>query len=191
MRILLLAGGCLFLLVVNVLAFATFVPLRPSAVVAYLTQMAVATLLAPGLVLLGLLTRRRFRNPRSLLRGVLAGLAASLIATATSVALSPPPPQTALTAWDAAEKQAHLDRRCRERCFNNGTKQAVCDRMCACTMEALFSGRSDEELMRLTVEGPYGMLSRETNQLLGELGMQCAEEIRGAKTASSHPARQP
>ena len=181
MRILILVGGCLILLVVNVLAFATFVPLRPSAIVAYLAQMAAATLLVPALVLIGLLSRKRFRNPRSLLRGVLAGLGASLVATATSVALAPPPPT--LSEWNAAEKQAHLDGRCRERCRNNGTSPAICDEMCSCTMEALFARHSDEELKRLTVEGPYGILSRETNQILGELSIECA----AARRASGEP----
>lgn len=187
MRILLLVGGCLFLLVVNVLAFATFVPLRPSAIVAYLAQMAAATLLVPVLVLLGMLSRKRFRNPRSLLRGVLAGLAASLAATATSVALSPPPPT--LSEWNAAEKQAHLDARCRERCRNNGTSPAICDGMCSCTMEALFAQHSEEELERLTVEGPYGILSREANQILGELSIECAEAHRASGDAiASRPS---
>lgn len=185
MRILLLAGGCLLLLVANVLLFATLVPLRPGGGTAYLLQMAAATLLPPGLVVLGLLSRKRFRKPRLLLRGVMAGLVGSLALSAASVALAPPAPR--LPAWDAAERQAHLDQRCRSQCRHRGTSPELCDELCACTVEALFTGRSEEELQRLTAEGPYGMLSRDVNVLFGELGARCAAERREAQGLPAKP----
>lgn len=121
--------------------------------------------------------------------GCLVLLAVAGIALAWSAA--PPassPAPNGLQAWDAAEKQAHLDERCRTHCRNRGTSPELCASLCACTMDALFSSRSDDELQRLTAEGPYGRLSRQANQLLGEYAAQCAEAERAARVGAEPPA---